>query len=74
MGTTIKIPLEFTDEELIKIDKLKHRLELDNNAVVIAFAISLLISLTDNLDKGYKIKVESSKSVKSNGMTMSLTL
>ena len=52
----VPIFLDFTDEELQKIDELRVKLKLKNNTEVIAYAVSLLIKIDEAKEKGDKIQ------------------
>ena len=43
----VTVKLKFTDNELIQIEELKNKLDLKNNAEVIAYAVSLLIRIDE---------------------------
>lgn len=61
--TEVNVKLDINDDELYKIDEIKNRLGLDNNAEVVAYGLSLLIRMIDELNNGHRIKVKSSKTI-----------
>lgn len=54
--TEVKIRLDFTEEELRQIEELKYKLNLDNNAEVVSYAVSLLLKLNETEKRGDRIQ------------------
>ena len=54
----VAIKLEFTDEELEKIDYLRKELGLKNNTEVVSYAVSLLLKIKEKTEKGDKVVFE----------------
>jgi len=52
----VTVKLNFTDDELFKIEELKNKLGLANNAEVIAYAVSLLFRIQESRRKGDKVE------------------
>lgn len=59
--TEINLKLDFSDEELMKIEELKHKLNLGNNAEVVAYAVSLLLKLNESKERGDRIQFKYDK-------------
>jgi hypothetical protein len=64
----VTVKLDFTEQEIIKIDQIKGELDFKNNAEVVSYAVDLLLKLYESKERGDNIKFKSS-SVHSSGST-----
>jgi len=64
----VNVKLDFTEQEIIKINQIKDELHLNNNAEVVSYAVDLFLKLYESKERGDYIKFKSS-SVHSSGST-----
>jgi hypothetical protein len=57
----VEVELEFTDEQLIKIDELRKRWELESNADVVEYCVAAMMKIVDSMNEGNKIKLKANK-------------